>query len=44
MSHFQKGLGNELTKKKAFCLTEITISFTEIHGMKTKAKNNYQNI
>ena len=44
ISHFEKGLGNMLTKKTFFCLTEITIIFTEIHPIKTKPKNNYQNI
>ena len=43
-SHFEKGLGNVLTKKTFFCLTEINIIFTEIHRIKTKPKNNYQNI
>ena len=43
-SHFEKGLGNVLTKKTFFCLTEINIIFTEIHRIKTKPKKNYQNI
>ena len=43
-SHFEKGLGNVLTKKKCFCLTEINIIFTEIQRIKTKPKNNSQNI
>ena len=39
-SHFEKGLGI----KNIFCLTEITIIFTEIHHIKTKPKNNFGNI
>ena len=39
-SHFGKGFG----KKTFFCLTKITIIFTDIHRIKTKPKNNYQNI
>ena len=39
-SHFEKGLAI----KTFFCLTEITIIFTEIHRIKSKPKNNYQNI
>ena len=42
-SHFEKGLGNVL-KENIFCLTEITIIFTEMHRIKTKTKNNHQNI
>ena len=37
---FEKGLGI----KNIFCLTEITIIFTEIHHIKTKPKNDFQNI
>ena len=40
ISHFEKGWEN----KTFFCLTEITIIFTEIHRIKTKPKNNYENI
>ena len=43
-SHFEKGLGNVLKEDIFFCLTEITIIFTEIHRIKTKSKNNYGNI
>ena len=39
-SHFEKGL--EIIN--IFCLTEITIIFTEIHHIKTKPKNDFQNI
>ena len=39
-SDFEKGLG----KKFFFCLTEITIIFTDVHRINTKPKNNYQNI
>ena len=42
-SHFEKGLGNVL-KENIFCLTEIIIILTEIHRIKTKPKNNHQNI
>ena len=42
--HFEKGLGNVLTEKTFFCLTEINIIFTEIQHIKTNPKNNYQNI
>ena len=43
-SQFEKGLGNVLRKKTFFCLTEINIILTEIQHIKTKPKNNYQNI
>ena len=43
-SDFEKGLGNVLTSKYIFCLTEITIIFTKIHHIKAKPKNDYQNI
>ena len=36
-AHFEKGL----RIKNIFCLTEIAIVFTEIHGIKTKPKNNF---
>ena len=39
-SHFEKGFG----VKNIFCLTEFTILFNEIHHIKTKPKNNFQNI
>ena len=39
-SHYQKGMGIN----NIFCLTEITIIFTEIHHIKTKPKNNFENI
>ena len=39
-SHFEKGLGI----KSIFCLTEITIIFTEAHHIKTKPRNNSQNV
>ena len=42
--HFEKRLSNMLTKKTFFCLTAIAIIFTERHRIKTKPKNNYQNI
>ena len=42
--HFEKGLGNVLKANIFFCLTEIIIILTEIHRIKTKARNNYQNI
>ena len=42
--HFEKGLGNMVTKKIFFCFTEINIIFTETHRIKNKPKNNYQNI
>ena len=32
-----------LTKKTFFCFTEINIIFSDIHRIKTKPKNNYQN-
>ena len=43
-SHFEKRWETCWQKKKFFCLTEINIIFTEIHRIKTKPKNNYQNI
>ena len=39
-SHFEKGL--EI--KNFFCLIEISIIFNEVHHIKTKPKNNFQNI
>ena len=40
-SHFEKGLG---INNIFFCLTEITIIFNKIHHIKTKPKNNFENI
>ena len=37
---FEKGLG----RKNVFCLAEITIIFTEMHHLKTKPKNYFENI
>ena len=39
-SYFEKELGI----KHTFCLTEATIICTKIHYIKTKPKNNFQNI
>ena len=43
-SHFEKWLGNMLTKKTFFYLAKITIIFSVMHRIKSKPKNNYQNM